>query len=809
MSIRVLVLAVTGLAFAVGAEGAAPPAWHADLHGDPLPPGAVARLGTVRWSGGQVRQLAFAPDSKALAVSYRSGDVSLWRVPTGKELLHISAHPGPVQALAFSSDGTALATAGVDGVRVWNTSTGRTVRHFRLLAYSFRHLAFSADGKRLAVGGTGLDSHGGGFARVWDVPSGKELHRFQHEEMLLALALSPDGERLATFWLNGERRLCRVSTGRELWAHRRSAGLCSVLAFSPDGKHLLAGTLAAMACRYDAATGKLLHAWETCEERPASRLALAASAGLVASRSQDGDVFLVSLTNGKRLRRFRAPQPGGDGELALSPDGKVLAWTGHGRRFIRLWDVATGKQLPMPAGHEAAVTLLAFHPRGHLIVTSGLDATVRLWEANTGKQRHCWTEPEAPLRCLAFSPDGKCLASGNAENTIRLWDVATAKEKRSIAPDDEPLAQVSGLAFSPAGVLLTWASVPGTIRLWDANTGKKRTQVELGPLPSPTEPLRPLATNTLMNDLISGSRCACAESATWRAFSADGKSLIGIGILRTLQLREVATGQDRGLGPPRLTPRTNREFELPQSFSAVAFAPDGHWLAVGDSVGEVRLCDLRTARWLPPLRGHRDRVRALAFSPDGRWLASASADSTVLIWRAHGLERRDGPVGASERELAGWWADLAGPDARLAYDAIWALASAKKAVPFLSKHLKPVPIVTPDRLRRLLADLDDDAFEVREKADQELADLGSVVAADLRAELQRKPPLEMFRRLERLLARLPSEELRPWRALEALENAGTAEARRLLAALSRGAPAHPLTREAKAACARLARRAVP
>jgi hypothetical protein len=231
-------------------------------------------------------------------------------------------------------------------------------------------------------------------------------------------------------------------------------------------------------------------------------------------------------------------------------------------------------------------------------------------------------------------------------------------------------------------------------------------------------------------------------------------------------------------------------------------------LATGGNA--VRLWEVVTGQLRATLAGHAGEVSALAFAPDGRVLASGSVDTTILTWGLTALAARP-----THRELAALWADLAG-DAAQSYQAIRALAaSPEQAVSFLRERLKPVrPLTAADRKRiaRWLADLDSDRFEVRQRAAAELEALGEPAAPALRKALGSPSP-EVRRRAEALLAKvdgpsLTPERLRALRAVEALEHAGTPEARRLLEALSRGAAEAPLTREARLALERLARQPV-
>jgi HEAT repeat protein len=180
-----------------------------------------------------------------------------------------------------------------------------------------------------------------------------------------------------------------------------------------------------------------------------------------------------------------------------------------------------------------------------------------------------------------------------------------------------------------------------------------------------------------------------------------------------------------------------------------------------------------------------------------------------------GLRKGGRPRAAapSPRELEALWADLSGEDAAKAYRAVWALAAApEQAVPFLQARLRPAVAADPDpRVARLITDLDDPRFAIREKATQELAKLGKSAGPALRQVLDNSPSPEVRRRAEGLFKKMgrqtpPPEQLRLLRAVEALEQMGTPPARQVLERLAGGAPEAEVTQDAKAALGRLAGR---
>ena len=172
--------------------------------------------------------------------------------------------------------------------------------------------------------------------------------------------------------------------------------------------------------------------------------------------------------------------------------------------------------------------------------------------------------------------------------------------------------------------------------------------------------------------------------------------------------------------------------------------------------------------------------------PDGKWTSRAAAPE----------------------EIDRLWADLGSTDGVRAYRALWRMAAGRQSVAFLAPRLGPVPRIAEERVARLIAELDSDRFEVRDRASKELEQLGELAGPALRKALAGKPSLEVRRRLKTLLDQvggrtLAAEQLRALRAVEVLEHIGTSDAQEVLKKMAKGAPEARLTREATVALDRL------
>jgi dipeptidyl aminopeptidase/acylaminoacyl peptidase len=353
-----------------------------------------------------------------------------------------------------------------------------------------------------------------------------------------------------------------------------------------------------------------------------------------------------------------------------------------------------------------------------------------------------------------------------------LWDVATGKKLRQLQA-----GRVSAIAFAPDGKTLATESVRRdgpALRLWDVAAGE-----EVRALPG-------------------------HEAIDFIAFSPDGKLLAAAGWRRgvEVQLWDVASGAAvRALaGAPEVY--------------YLAFSPDGRWLAAagGDRDKFVHIWEVLTGKEVRLFRGHHTGILTVAFAPDGRTIASGGSDSTVLIWDVTG-RLKDGhlrPAALTSQALEARWRDLAGDEGPRAAQAVWDLAAGPRdAVPFLRRKLPPAEAFPAEQMAPLIRDLDSDKFEVRKKAGEELRAVAHRAEPALRKELTRNLPLEVRQRIEQVLAAAePSvspERLREMRAVQALEYAGTPEAKEWLRKLAGGAEGVRLTREARAAVGRLAK----
>jgi WD40 repeat protein len=212
-------------------------------------------------------------------------------------------------------------------------------------------------------------------------------------------------------------------------ALEKSAFIYGALAFSPDGRYMVAGNANGVVQVWDGETGHEVGMLDT-HKGGIRALVFSRDGKHLASSSLDGTVMLWDATrlNEKQEARrtpIRARVPGAGVNVAFSPDARRLA-TGGAENTVKIWDVQTGEELQAPLrGHKGEVYALAFSPDndGRWIASGGEDSTVRVWDSHTGELVRTFRGHTGLVSCVAFSPDGRWLVSGSRDKTVEVWDM--------------------------------------------------------------------------------------------------------------------------------------------------------------------------------------------------------------------------------------------------------------------------------------------------------------------------------------------------------------------------------------------------
>ena len=364
---------------------------------------------------------------------------------------------------------------------------------------------------------------------------------------------------------------------------------------------------------------------------------------------RQSSVQLWDIATRRLLAAFTANEP--VRAVAFSPDGGTLVATPvTSSGNLRMWSVATHRELPLPVTETGVATSVAYSPDGRLLAVgelfpgppgqavdlARLPAAIDLWDLATHRLVHRLGGLAGPVWSLDFSADGLRLASGGYDHTARLWDPATGRELRVLTSAGSPVQTVRFQPYSDT--FLATGGSDGKVRLWNANTGAGYL---LG-VPASSAPAAPFAFSPgepyLYTDLdfsdvsrvdtltgnIAGQPIRLQQPVTQMAFSPDGRILI--------------------LGGPRgslsaLAIQGNTFFnQSGSSLTATAVDRGGHLAATGATDGTVQVWCVNDPVGPVIFRAAQDVVDA-AFSPDGWRLAAADSSCHVRIWDFRGARR--------------------------------------------------------------------------------------------------------------------------------------------------------------------------
>jgi WD40 repeat protein len=811
---HLLVLAICLLPDA--AHAADPP--RTDRYGDPLPEGALARLGSVWLRHAGLGDFVLLPDGKT-AVTAGRGHVRSWELTSGKQTraVKLRGAPGAELVVSLSPDGRLLAAADRSRVAVWDAATGEELKSIPWPKQEVAFLRFSSDGAELVVGYAVRE------VALLDWRTGRQRPvlpdaRFGADSTFHGY-FTDDGKRLVAGGGWGQPLVVfDVAAGKELrrlWCNARTS------AVTPDRKTLVA------CCMRDKGDSDLrVFDLESGEEKARFdledsyySLAISPDGAQVACGASDRGCVL-DLRTGKVVHRLTG-WPWG---LAFTPDGQSLV-ASEGRTRLRVWDAATGREANDRPGNLGRPGALAVSPDGRLVASADwMTPEVTLWDPTDGRAvRQLPLKGEGRyVRDLAFSADGRTLWAAQGMGFIQFWDPTTGAELQSVqlgsAPQAAPALPGSAPYFyhlrvfpgaARAATLERVLQNPETTRLavWDLTTGKTTAERSL---PAGQREWAWAGLSVAL-PMSGGLSVVAPETGRVRfvvpsaspggpvAASPDGRlvaaQLSSPGGPAPVGVWEVATG--RRVATTEVGPCTH-----------LTIGPDGRTLVVAGE-GGLRVWDLAAGRE----RGRRATdagATGLVLDAHGQRVVTSLADGTGLVWDLAGFPVAALSDGAGPKELSGWWAEMLKDDAGSGYAALWRLSGAPPGVvvPFLAANLRPSARPDPAAVRGWVRDLDNNDFRVRQKGAERLAALGRLVEGDLRQAVRESDSAEVRKRAGELLTRLtdgvPSgESLRAVRAVAVLERLGTAQARKLLAELAGGAAGAFETEEAKSALARL------
>jgi WD40 repeat protein len=817
------ILLLVGISVAAdgGARQPTEPAALADSLGDPLPPGALARMGSERFRHRAATSLAYSPDGKTLVTAGYDG-VRLWDAATGTLRRRFDFEAKWLSDIKFTANGIVVAGVTSDKkdtpVTLWLCDAAAGTVRPRLLPVGWGgNGCLSADGRLF------WSSIGNNLC-AYETGAGRELLRVPFDERTGVHALAPDGKTVAVGGPGGTVRVHDARDGKVVQVLNTPRENVDGIVYSRDARYLAVSShrdpFPANATVWELKGGRKVESLESLHGYVVG-MAFAPDGRHLALGSQFRKLRLMDFRSGEEIRRF-APEAMYFA-VAFSPDGKTLATLSH-LGIIRSWDTSTGQVLPGSADPTTGVvTRLAFGSDGKELYGTACAycaTTYRrvVWDSTTGGEIRRYGRVDDSTVFPVLAPDEKLLASWTEGGRIDLYDAATETKLRSLEGSDKRIWQV---LLSPDGRGLVSQSDNGTIRQWDVSAGRdvwhvrapdnKRRAMSLSPDGRWLAVLVDRENYIALWDLSTGREKRRFDLPPGRRYQAvlllDDHFLTLVnrpGAVQEIRRWDLETGRTG----PGVTFRATEVNTADRTPDWGALSPDGRMIATARG-GKVRILEAATGGQRREFGGLEADISSFAFAPDGRRLATASAGSPVYVWDVVGGR---GEKGATPEEIARCWTDLADADAAVAFRAIGRLAAAPDAgVRLLRDRLKAVAPPTPEQVDRLIHGLDSDSFATRQRSAEELGKLGDTATDALRKARASASSAEARRQLDDLLERAAAgtpEMVRSLRAVEALEWMATPAAATLLGELARGLAVTRLTREAAIARERLRRRQV-
>ena len=534
-----------------------------------------------------VRALAFSPDGSLIASGSEDHMVRLWHLATGRLVRRLEGHSSSVNAVAFSPDGRTIASASNDRtVRLWDAGSGRPLLTLQGHVYHVYAVAFDPQGRWLATASWDRT------IQIWDPASGRLQGKLRgHTAAIRSIDFSHDGKMLASGSDDQTIRLWDVNTGKQVKVVKGHAGSVTAIRFRPDGRWLFSGSTDRTVRIWHLADGTMLRKLDDCGG-PVFGLADSPNGQIIAGACGSGGTVLWDVPTGALLRR-REGHGAATRAIAFSFDGVMVA-SGSEDSSILVDDMATGRTLVSLSANVAHLHAVAWSTDGKALGAVSRDRRVLVWR-DKGEHKilsQVLTGAEDTLRGLAFSPDGKMVVASGEDRHLVIWDLEG--DSPSLKPTKHEAA-INALAFTPDGRSILSAGDDGTVRVWNIKRDAE-TMVWKGHL----------------------------AAVRFLAVSPDGKVLASASDDQTVRLWETSTGQSRGVLKSHRGPVTS-----------VAFSPDGKYLLTGSQDRTIDVWLHAKGKLLKPLR-KEGASGVVTLAAQGAHIVSASSDGMLTLWEITG-----------------------------------------------------------------------------------------------------------------------------------------------------------------------------
>ena len=410
--------------------------------------------------------------------------------------------------------------------------------------------------------------------------------------------------------------------------------------YSPDGKSLIGSSPVGIYI-YDAKT--LAQTRLISSDFPVAVVGYSKDGSILAAGSDGNTVLLWNATNGSAPLSL-VGQDNQVGNLAISPDGSLLASSDYQTGHIWIWDTTTGKLIKTLNGRAGFSNGLLFSPDFSLLAQArGYSGGALVWDVASGSIVGTLTPDSVYVDAIAFSPDGKNVAVSYNNGTVHVWNASPSTSIGLFGDTEKP---IYGMAYSPDGKLIAYGTVDGTVHILDTSTWKVLKTISVSSVnlfqlffsPDGKTLATPYDKGIEFWDPSTGSSVSSLDwagsSLSKASFSSDGK-IVASGLLssNTVELHDA-----NSYGLLKSFDQYG-DLDSYQYFehSNVSLSPDGVMVAYGSEKGTIRVVNTKTGDVLQTLHGCGKIVYLVSFSPDGKLFACGGwNDGTIHIYKING-----------------------------------------------------------------------------------------------------------------------------------------------------------------------------
>jgi WD40 repeat protein/uncharacterized caspase-like protein len=425
------------------------------------------KLGTLLGHTERITSLSFSPDGRTIASGSFDKTVRLWDVARQTQLRVLKGHQEWVNSVSFNTNGTILASASgglaaqslENKIKFWDVNNGEEVASFGAQRGRTFGLVVSPDGQRAVQFTTDYKQT---ILDVWNLVKGEKTKTFKLPHWIFSIAFHPDGKTLAAGTRDHAGIIIDAESGKILREFRRHSDTVFAVAFSADGKRLATGSADLTIKIHDLTTSSLL-ATLNGSQQDVKSVSFSPDGKVLASTGLDRTIRLWDADSGRQIRTLNNP-PGDLTVTELAPEGKLLDMLVTDRMF-------SGSLVKFsPDGRMLAATIGGFGTArvGNQDKVAKLQNQIRIYDVASGRELHRLLGHSESIQSISFSSDGQKLVSTSEDKTVYIWDLRNGGKLKAVT-DNVDIDNYA--AFIPNHDLVIGVSRSLT-NIWDANSGQ-------------------------------------------------------------------------------------------------------------------------------------------------------------------------------------------------------------------------------------------------------------------------------------------------------------------------------------------------